>query len=177
MAWPCAKSERANSPAKGLSGLPTVGNRAANGYGANSSGAFGFGGVLVLAAIVTAFFVYVVLGTTNDDAPKCFAPLAIGLALTAAYLVAIQVSNGSVNPARSTAVAFFNGAGAPGQLWAFWLAPIVGGLIAGATFYGITGEDKSDLDINGRPMTCATRSSILRASRCSNPKAGSPARP
>jgi aquaporin Z len=130
-------------------GLPTAGNLFANGYGADSPGGFGLGGVLVLEAIVTAFFVYVVLGATKDDAPKGFAPLAIGLALTAAYLVTIPVSNGSVNPARSTAVAFFNGTGAPGQLWAFWLAPIVGGLIAGATFYWITGEDKADLDIDG----------------------------
>lgn len=130
-------------------GLPATGNLVANGFGAHSPGGFGLGGVLVLEAIVTAFFVYVVLGTTKDDAPRGFAPLAIGLALTAAYLVAIPVSNASVNPARSTAVAFFNGDGAPGQLWLFWVAPLIGGLIAGATFHFITGEDKSLMDIDG----------------------------
>lgn len=130
-------------------GLSTTGNLAANGYGAHSPGGFGLGGVLVLEAIVTAFFVYVVLGATKNDAPRGFAPLAIGLALTAAHLVAIPVSNASVNPARSTAVAFFNGDGAPGQLWLFWVAPIIGGLIAGATFHFITGEDKSAMDIDG----------------------------
>jgi aquaporin Z len=130
-------------------GLSTAGNLGANGYGAGSPGGFGLGGVRVLEALVTAFFIYVLLGATKDDAPRGFAPLAIGLALTAAYLVAIPVSGGSVNPARSTAVAFFNGAGAPGQLWAFWVAPILGGLIAGATFHWITGEDKADLDIDG----------------------------
>ncbi|MDN5794558.1 MAG: aquaporin Z [Intrasporangium sp.] len=130
-------------------GMSTTGNLAANGYGAHSPGGFGLGGALALEAIVTAFFVYVVLGTTKDDAPRGFAPLAIGLALTAAYLVAIPVSNASVNPARSTAVAFFNGDGAPGQLWLFWVAPLLGGLIAGATFHFITGEDKSALDVDG----------------------------
>ncbi len=130
-------------------GLPVTGNLAANGYGAHSPTGFGLGAVLVLEAIVTAFFVYTVLGTTKDDAPRGFAPLAIGLALTAAHLVAIPVSGASVNPARSTAVAFFNGNGAPGQLWLFWLAPLLGGIIAGATFHFITGEDRSAMDIDG----------------------------
>lgn len=130
-------------------GLSATGNLAANGYGAHSPGGFGLGGVLVLEAIVTAFFVYVLLGTTKDDAPRGFAPLAIGLALVAAYLVAMPVSGGSTNPARSTAVAFFNGDGAPWQLWLFWVAPLLGGIIAGTTFHFITGEDKSSMDIDG----------------------------
>ncbi len=87
--------------------------------------------MLIVEALVTAFFVYIILGATKADAPKGFAPLAIGFGLLVAYLVAIPVSNASINPARSTAVAFFNGNGAGGQLWAFWVAPIVGGLIAG----------------------------------------------
>ncbi|EWT02797.1 porin [Intrasporangium oryzae NRRL B-24470] len=130
-------------------GLSTTGNLAANGYGAHSPGGFGLGAVLTLEALVTAFFVYIILGATKDDAPKGFAPLAIGFGLLLAHLVAIPFSNASINPARSTAVAFFNGNGAPGQLWAFWVAPIVGGLIAGATFSFITGEDRSDMDIEG----------------------------
>ena len=130
-------------------GLPATGNIAANGYGAHSPGGFGLGAVLVVEALVTAFFVYIILGATKDDAPKGFAPLAIGFGLVLAHLVAIPVSNASINPARSTAVAFFNGNDAPAQLWAFWVAPIVGGLIAGATYAWITGEDKADLDIDG----------------------------
>lgn len=130
-------------------GMPTTGNMAANGFGAHSPGGFGLGGVLVLEALVTAFLVYIVLGVTKADAPKGFAPLAIGFGIVVAHLIAIPVSNASVNPARSTAVAFFNGNGAPGQLWAFWVAPIVGAVIAGATFAWITGEDRSELDIDG----------------------------
>ena len=130
-------------------GLSVTGNLAANGFGAHSPGGYGLGGVLILEALITAFFVYVILGATKDDAPQGFAPLAIGFALLLAHLVAIPISNASINPARSTAVAFFNGNGAPGQLWAFWLAPIVGGIIAGATYAWITGEDKSSMEVDG----------------------------
>jgi aquaporin Z len=134
-------------------GLATTGNLAANGYGAHSPGGFGLGGVLVVEALVTAFFVYIILGATKDDAPKGFAPLAIGFGLLLAHLVAIPISNASINPARSTAVAFFNGNDAVGQLWAFWVAPIVGGLIAGATYAWITGEEREHLDISGSTDT------------------------
>ncbi|TQM64015.1 aquaporin Z [Humibacillus xanthopallidus] len=130
-------------------GLPVTGNLAANGYGEHSPGGFGLGAVLVVEALVTAFFVYIILGATKSDAPQGFAPLAIGFGLLIAYLVAIPVSNGSINPARSTAVAFFNGNDAGLQLWAFWVAPIVGALIAGVTFAWITGEDRADMDIDG----------------------------
>jgi aquaporin Z len=130
-------------------GLATTGNLAANGYGSHSPGGFGLGGVLVLEALVTAFFVYVVLGATKADAPQGFAPIVIGFAFLLAHLVAIPVSNASVNPARSTAVAFFNDNDAPAQLWAFWVAPLVGALIAGATWAWITGEDRSAMDISG----------------------------
>lgn len=130
-------------------GLATQGNMAANGYGPHSPGGFGLGAVLVVEALVTAFFVYIILGATKDDAPRGFAPLAIGFGFLLAHLVAIPISNASINPARSTAVAFFNGEGAAAQLWAFWVAPIVGGLIAGATFAWITGERREDMDISG----------------------------
>jgi len=134
-------------------GRPVIGNLAANGYGVHSPGGFGLGGVLIVEALLTAFFVYIILGATKDDAPKGFAPLAIGFGLLLAHLVAIPISNASINPARSTAVAFFNGNGAPGQLWAFWVAPIVGGLIAGATYAWITGEQREHLDISGSTDT------------------------
>jgi aquaporin Z len=83
---------------------------------------------------LTAIFLFVILGSTDERAPKGFAGLAIGLTLTGIHLVAIPISNTSVNPARSTAVAFFNGNGAPGQLWVFWLAPLIGGAIAGIAY-------------------------------------------
>jgi aquaporin Z len=83
---------------------------------------------------LTAVFLFVILGSTDARAPKGFAGLAIGLTLTIIHLVAIPISNTSVNPARSTAVAFFNGDGAPAQLWVFWLAPLVGGAIAGIAY-------------------------------------------
>ena len=134
-------------------GLPVTGNLAANGYGIHSPGGFALGAVLIVEALVTAFFIYIILGATKADAPKGFAPLAIGFGLFVAHLVAIPISNASVNPARSTAVAFFNGNGAVGQLWAFWVAPIVGGLIAGATYAWITGERREHLDISGSTET------------------------
>jgi aquaporin Z len=126
-----------------------TGNMAANGYGEHSPGGYQLLGVLAAEAVLTALFVYVILGVTDSRAPVGFAPIAIGLALTLTNLVAIPISNASINPARSTAVAFFNGNGAPGQLWAFWVAPILGGAIAGATFHLITGVDRRDRDIAG----------------------------
>ena len=133
-------------------GLTARGNLAANGWGSGSPDGFGLGAVLVVEALMTAFFVYVILGSTKDDAPRGFAPLAIGFALTLAFFVAIPVSGGSINPARSTAVAFFNGGDAPVQLWAFWVAPIVGGVIAGATYAWITGDDRRHMDVDGSTM-------------------------
>ena len=135
--------------ARGATGFQVTGNLAANGYGEHSPGGFGLVAVLCAEVILTAMFVYVILGATDDRAPTGFAPIAIGLALTLAHLVALPISNASINPARSTAVAFFNGDGAPGQLWAFWLAPLVGAAIAGATYHLVTGVDRRDEDITG----------------------------
>jgi len=135
--------------ARGTRGFDPTGNLAANGYGEHSPGGYTLMAVLCAEAILTAFFLYVILGATDDRAPVGFAPLAIGLALTLIHLISIPVSNTSVNPARSTAVAFFNGNGAPGQLWAFWLAPLVGAAIAGATYHLVTGIDRRDEDITG----------------------------
>ena len=133
-------------------GLGTIGNLAANGFGTHSPGGFGLGAVFVLEALVTAFFVYVFLGATKDDAPQGFAPLTIGLAFLVAHLIAIPFSNAGINAARSTAVAFFNRDGAPGQLWLFWVAPIVGAVIAGATYAWITGDDRRHMDVEGTTM-------------------------
>jgi len=135
--------------ARGKAGFDPVGNMAANGYGEHSPGGYSLMVVLCAEALLTAFFLYIILGATHDRAPSGFAPLAIGLGLTLIHLIAIPISNTSVNPARSTAVAFFNGNGAPGQLWLFWLAPIIGAAIAGATFHLVTGVDRRDRDISG----------------------------
>ena len=135
--------------AKGQPGFKTTGNMAANGYGAHSPGKYSLAAVFIAEVLLTAIFVFVILGATDTRAPVGFAPIAIGLTLTLIHLISIPIPNTSVNPARSTGVAFFNGDGAPGQLWLFWLAPILGGVIAGATFHLITGVDRQDRDISG----------------------------
>ncbi|MBK6886773.1 MAG: aquaporin Z [Tetrasphaera sp.] len=134
--------------ASGKDGFDRVGHMAANGYGAHSPGGYAMGAVFLAEALLTAVFLYVILGSTDGRAPKGFAPISIGLCLTLIHLISIPISNTSVNPARSTGVAFFNGAGAPGQLWLFWVAPIVGAAIAGATYGLLTGAN-DEPDISG----------------------------
>ncbi|MDH6195380.1 aquaporin Z [Mycobacterium frederiksbergense] len=129
--------------ASGKEGWTATGNMAANGYGAHSPGGYSLAAVLLAEVILTAIFLLVILGSTDNRAPKGFAGLAIGLTLTLIHLISIPISNTSVNPARSTAVAFFNGNGAPAQLWAFWLAPLVGAAIAGIAYqylFGVADE-------------------------------------
>ena len=135
--------------ARGRPGFEATGNMAANGYGDHSPGGYTLMAVLVAEVLLTAVFLYVILGATDSRAPQGFAPIAIGLGYTLIHLVSIPISNTSVNPARSTGVAFFNGDGAPAQLWLFWVAPIIGAAIAGATFHLITGVDRRDRDISG----------------------------
>jgi aquaporin Z len=113
---------------------------AANGYGDHSPGGYSLLAALVIEVVLTAFFVYVILGATDGRAPVGFAPIAIGLALTVTNLVAIPVTNASINPARSTGPALFTDPWALQQLWLFWLAPIVGALIAGFSYALLTGE-------------------------------------
>lgn len=136
--------------ARGKDGFEATGNMAANGYGEHSPGGYGLVAVLCAEVLLTAFFLYIILGATDSRAPVGFAPIAIGLGLTLIHLVSIPISNTSVNPARSTAVAFFNGNGAPGQLWLFWVAPILGAAIAGSTYHVITSIDRRDEDISGQ---------------------------
>jgi aquaporin Z len=135
--------------ANGKPGFDATGHMAANGYGEHSPGGYGLVAVLCAEVVLTAFFLYIILGSTDSRAPVGFAPIAIGLGLTLIHLVSIPISNTSVNPARSTAVAFFNGNGAPGQLWLFWVAPILGAAIAGATYHLITGIDRRTEEIAG----------------------------
>ena len=120
--------------AKGRAGYTATGNMAANGYGLNSPHGYSMMAVLITEVLLTFIFLLVILGSTDDRAPKGFAGLSIGLALTLIHLISIPISNTSVNPARSTGVAFFNGAGAPGQLWLFWLAPLAGAALAGVLY-------------------------------------------
>lgn len=128
--------------AKGEAGFTPTGNMAANGYGQHSPGGYSLAAVIIAETVLTAMFLFVILGSTDVRAPKGFAGLAIGLMLTLIHLVDIPISNASVNPARSTAVAFFNGDGAPGQLWVFWLAPLVGAAIAGAAYPYLFGRSE-----------------------------------
>jgi aquaporin Z len=115
---------------------------AANGFGDHSPGKYSLLAALVIEIVLTAFFLLIILGATDGRAPVGFAPIAIGLGLTLVHLISIPVDNTSVNPARSTGVAFFAGGWALGQLWLFWLAPIVGAAIAGVSYARITGEPR-----------------------------------
>ena len=105
---------------------------AANGFGEHSPGGFSLQAAIICEVVLTFFFLMIILGATDARAPAGFAPIAIGLGLTLIHLISIPVTNTSVNPARSTAPALFVGGWAMGQLWLFWLAPIVGAAAAGA---------------------------------------------
>lgn len=120
--------------ARGQDGWTATGNMAANGFGDHSPGGYSLVAVLIAEIVLTGVFLLVILGSTDDRAPRGFAGLAIGLTLTLIHLISIPISNTSVNPARSTGVAFFNGDGAPAQLWLFWAAPLVGAAIAGIAY-------------------------------------------
>jgi aquaporin Z len=113
------------------SGQPgwSAGGFASNGFGALSPGGYAMRSALLVEIVLTAGFLIVILGATSKAADSGFAPIAIGLALTLIHLISIPVTNTSVNPARSTGVAFFAETAAPGQLWLFWLAPLVGAAI------------------------------------------------
>jgi len=120
--------------ASGKSGFDVAAGFAANGYGEHSPGGYGLGSALITEVVMTFMFVLVILGATHARAPVGFAGLAIGLALTLVHLISIPVTNTSVNPARSTGQALFVGGWAIGQLWLFWLAPLLGGSIAGVLY-------------------------------------------
>lgn len=115
----------------GKSGFESVGGFAANGYDALSPDGYNMMSALVIEVILTAFFLIVILGSTNVRAPKGFAPIAIGLALTLIHLISIPITNTSVNPARSLSQAIFADGAYMSQVWLFWVAPIVGAIIGG----------------------------------------------
>jgi len=131
---------------------------AANGYADHSPGGYSLLAGLVAEIVLTFMFVLIILGATDGRAPKGFAPIAIGLGLTLVHLVGIPVTNLSVNPARSTGPAIFVGGWALAQLWLFWVAPIVGGAVAGFVYtmlFAETGEP-----VVGEPEPAATAAQV-----------------
>ena len=127
--------------ASGQAGFDLSAGFASNGYGAHSPGGYTLLAALVCEVVMTMMFLLIILGATDKRAPQGFAPIAIGLGLTLIHLISIPVTNTSVNPARSTGVALFVGDWAMGQLWLFWVAPIVGAILGAAVYRFIGGTE------------------------------------
>jgi aquaporin Z len=128
--------------ASGKAGFDLAGGFASNGYAEHSPGRYSLTACIVCEIVLSAGFIIVILGSTDARVPAGFAPIAIGLALTLIHLISIPVTNTSVNPARSTGPALFVGGWALGQLWLFWLAPLVGGAAGGFVYRALRGEGK-----------------------------------
>jgi aquaporin Z len=127
--------------ASGADGFQLASGFAANGYGAHSPGGYSLVAGLIAEVVLTFFFLFVILGATDNRAPSGFAPISIGLALCLIHLIAIPVTNVSVNPARSTGPALFVGGWALEQLWLFWLAPMVGAALSGVVYPMLFGSE------------------------------------
>jgi aquaporin Z len=134
--------------ASGKTGFDASAGFASNGYGDHSPGGYSLQAALMCEIVMTFFFVMIIMGSTHGRAPAGFAPIAIGFALTLIHLISIPVTNTSVNPARSTGVAIFQGSWALSQLWLFWIAPIIGGALGGGVFRALFETD--DAPIKGR---------------------------
>jgi aquaporin Z len=130
--------------ASGKAGFELSGGLASNGYGEHSPGGYSLSAGLATEIVMTFMFLIIILGATDRRAPKGFAGLAIGLGLTLIHLISIPVTNTSVNPARSTGPAIFVGDWALSQLWLFWVAPIVGALLAGLVYRWLAGDEKPE---------------------------------
>jgi aquaporin Z len=137
--------------ASGKPGFDAAAGFAANGYGAHSPGNYSLAAALITEVVMTFMFVLIILGATHTRAPVGFAGLAIGLALTLVHLISIPVTNTSVNPARSTGPALFAGAWALAQLWLFWLAPLLGGVLAGVLYRSVLERDVAEPAVEGQP--------------------------
>ena len=137
--------------ASGKPGFDAAAGFAANGYGAHSPGNYSLGSALITEVVMTFMFVLIILGATHTRAPVGFAGLAIGLALTLIHLISIPVTNTSVNPARSTGPALFAGTWALAQLWLFWLAPLLGGVLAGVLYRSVLEREVPEPAVEGRP--------------------------
>ena len=127
--------------ASGKAGFDLSAGFASNGYGEHSPGGYDLGAALICEIVMTFMFLMIILGSTDRRAPAGFAPIAIGLGLTLIHLISIPVTNTSVNPARSTGVAIFVGDWATAQLWLFWVAPMIGAIVAGVVYRWLGGED------------------------------------
>lgn len=127
--------------ASGKAGFDVAAGFASNGYADHSPGGYSMTAALVCEVVLTAFFLIVILGSTDARAPSGFAPIAIGLCLTLIHLISIPVTNTSVNPARSTGVAVFVGGWAVQQLWLFWVAPLVGAVLGGVIYKAVLAKD------------------------------------
>ena len=123
---------------------------ATNGFGAHSPGGYSLAACFITEVVLTFIFLMVILGSTDGRAPKGFAPIAIGLALTLIHLISIPITNTSVNPARSTGPALFAGAELFSQVWLFWVAPILGAILAGVFYSRVLGE--SGAQVVGEPQ-------------------------
>ncbi|WP_342640795.1 aquaporin Z [Rhodoligotrophos ferricapiens] len=143
--------------ASGTASFNPDGGFAANGYGEHSPGKYGLTAALLAELLLSAAFLFIIMGATHGKAPAGFAPIAIGLGLTLIHLISIPITNTSVNPARSTGPALFAGAWAIQQLWLFWVAPIVGGIIGGALYRWLSPEEPTGV-VEGNPKSSAVRS-------------------
>jgi aquaporin Z len=144
--------------ASGSPGFDVRNGFACNGYGVNSPGGYSLLAGLVAEVVLTAFFLIVIMGATDDRAPKGFAPAAIGLCLTLIHLIGIPVTNVSVNPARSTGPALFAGGWALQELWLFWVAPLVGGALGGLIYNTLFGSKGKTIDaLEATPIAAKVR--------------------
>lgn len=130
--------------ASGKAGFDVTAGFASNGYAEHSPGGYSLVAGMTAEIVLTFFFLMIILGSTDKRAPAGFAPIAIGLGLTLIHLIGIPVTNVSVNPARSTGPALFAGGWALQQLWLFWVAPLIGGVLAGIVYPAIAGSDKDE---------------------------------
>ena len=135
--------------ASGKAGFDVHAGFASNGYGAHSPGGYTLVAAFVCEVAMTFAFLFVILGSTHGNAPRGFAPIAIGLGLTLIHLVSIPVTNTSVNPARSTAPALFAGGWAIDQLWLFWVAPVIGAVLSGIVYRWVGGPNPDETEVSG----------------------------
>ena len=144
--------------ASGSTGFDVRNGFACNGYGVNSPGGYSLLAGLVAEVVLTAFFLIVIMGATDERAPKGFAPAAIGLCLTLIHLIGIPVTNVSVNPARSTGPALFAGGWALQELWLFWVAPLIGGALGGLIYNTLFGSKGKTIDaLEATPIAAKVR--------------------
>jgi aquaporin Z len=142
--------------ASGKPDFSLAGGFASNGYGEHSPGGYSLTAGLVSEVVLTFMFLMVILGSTDERAPKGFAPIAIGLCLTLIHLIGIPVTNVSVNPARSTGPALFVGGWALSQLWLFWVAPVLGGVLAGVVYPQLATNSKRASEPQRAPVAQAS---------------------